>query len=249
MKAIVQGLATEYRDDGQGPVWLYLHGWKDDLHTFDPLISALNEHRAVRLDLPGFGATDMPALSWSVSDYAKFVQAFLDKLDIKPDILIGHSMGGRIAIRGIADGIFAPRKLVLIASAGAAERNALRAAALLVLAKIVKTITAIPPLDQMQEPLRRLVYGPTRSDYENSGALRETFLKQISENLVEASKKIAMPTLLLWGSEDSQTPVAEGMRLHESIKGSALHITEGAGHFVHREHPEKVADLIKKFCV
>ena len=248
MKVLVEGLATEYRDDGSGPVWLYLHGWKDDIHTFDALITSLNEHRSVRLDLPGFGASEIPKNSWSVADYVQFVRAFTDKIDVTPDVIIGHSMGGRIAIRGVADGVFKPRRLVLIASAGVAERNAFRARGLLILAKIAKAITSLPPLDRMQEPLRRFIYGPARSDYENSGPLRKTFLKVISENLSSAAEKITVPTLLIWGSRDEATPLEEGERLYALISSSKLDVAEGVGHFVHRDVPDKVAKYMRDFC-
>ena len=60
MKIIVKNLAIEYRDEGTGPVALFLHGWKDNLHTFDPLMPFLSDKlRIIRLDLPGFGESEI----------------------------------------------------------------------------------------------------------------------------------------------------------------------------------------------
>ena len=74
MKVIVNNLATEFEDEGTGPVLLFLHGWKDSLKTFAPLVPGLaSDYRVVRLDLPGFGGSEMPSRPWSVSDYVAFV--------------------------------------------------------------------------------------------------------------------------------------------------------------------------------
>ena len=85
MKVIVDGLATEYQDEGHGPVILMLHGWGNTYHVFDAIVPALAKiRRVVRLDLPGFGATERPAEAWYVEDYARFVGAFCAKLKIDP---------------------------------------------------------------------------------------------------------------------------------------------------------------------
>ncbi|MEN9561613.1 MAG: hypothetical protein RIQ56_886, partial [Candidatus Parcubacteria bacterium] len=146
MKIIIEGLATEYLDEGEGPVVLMLHGWKDDMHTFDQIVPPLLSHyRVVRLDLPGFGGTEIPKRTWQVSDYARFVDAFVQKLRIDVDVLIGHSFGGRVSIKGVGTGLLKPKKLVLIASAGIARKRKLRNKLLTLGAKIGKVVTAVPP--------------------------------------------------------------------------------------------------------
>lgn len=241
-------MATEYRDEGQGPVVLMLHGWKDDLHTFDALVPVLaDKYRVVRLDLPGFGGSDMPSSAWKLGDYAGFVKAFADKLQINVETLIGHSLGGRITIKGTAEGTFAPRRIVLIASAGIAKRKTSRNVALRVVAKIGKAATALWPLNIFRRSLRRKLYEKIGSDYFAAGALKDTFVNIIEEDLQVAASQISVPALLVWGSADTTTPLGDGKRLQGLIKGSRLHIVEGAGHFVHREHPNDVARAIDEF--
>src|ERR1043166_6772182 len=100
MKVIVKGIATEYRDEGSGPIILMLHGWGDSLHSFDMLAQRLDpDCRILRLDLPGFGQSETPRGAWTLADYAEFVKAFCEKIGLVPDFLVGHSMGGRIIIK------------------------------------------------------------------------------------------------------------------------------------------------------
>lgn len=246
-------MAIEYRDEGNGPVILFLHGWRDDLHTFDPLVPFLStDHRVVRVDLPGFGESEMPRAPWHLDDYVRFVADFIDKLGIKVDSLVGHSFGGRIVIKGTAlaghEGkMFDARKIVLIASAGIAERNAFRNACFRALAKIGRFLTAVPPFTLLRKPLRQRLYQDLGSDYLSAGSLKGTFLNIINENLSSCAKAIAGPVLLVWGSEDAETPLRDGQRLATFIPGATLKVIPGAGHFVHREKPREVAELIRKF--
>lgn len=248
MKTIVQDLAVEYMDQGRGPVVLMLHGWKDSLHTFDALAPMLaDKHRVVRLDLPGFGTSDMPPRAWRLDDYVDFVKAFADKLQLDIDTLIGHSLGGRITIKGVAMQVLKPRKIVLIAAAGIAKRTTGRNVFLRIVAKIGKVATAVWPLSLFRHTLRRKLYENIGSDYFVAGALKDTFLNIVGEDLQSAAAQIATPALLIWGSLDTTTPLDDGKRLHELMKGSRLEIVEGAGHFVHHEHSNQVARTIDQF--
>lgn len=247
MKIIVQGIATEYADEGAGPVMLMLHGWKDTLHTFDALAAHLSDqYRIVRLDMPGFGATDMPDPMWRLDDYVDFVEAFIEKLNLHVDTLVGHSFGGRVIIKGVSRTIFAPRRVVLIAAAGVAERNMGRGVALKMVAKIGKFATS--PMPQgIRQQLRHRLYKTVGSDYHASGRLKDIFLNVVQENLTADAPLITMPTLLIWGTEDTQTPLSEGEKLHHLIRGSRLETIRGASHFVHQEHAEKIASLLRTF--
>ncbi|MCR4280811.1 MAG: alpha/beta hydrolase [Candidatus Kaiserbacteria bacterium] len=250
MQCIVNGLATNYEERGSGEAVIMLHGWKDDLHTFDGIASVLGENfRIVRLDLPGFGGSEAPKGDWILDDYAGFVKDFLGKLSISPDTLIGHSFGGRIAIKGIAANKFSAKKIILISSAGVARRKTFRNMLLAVLAKVGRVITAIPPISFWKQEIRRGLYRSIGSDYFQAGALGGTFLNIIKEDLSSSAKNIMLPTLIIWGSKDSTTPISEGRRLNQLISGSTLRVIEGAGHFVHKERPKEVSELIRKFQI
>ena len=249
MRVIVEGIATEYNDEGSGPVILMLHGWKDDMRTFNPLVAELGAgYRIVRLDLPGFGGSELPPRAWRLDDYVDIVAAFVQKLNLDVAVVVGHSFGGRIAMKGIARDTLAPKKLVLIASSGVAKRNTLRINALKALAKVGKLAT-LPLPRRIRNSLRERLYKNIRSDYANAGALRETFKNILAEDLSKAAGRIQTPTLLIWGSADTETPLEEGLRLSELIRGSIFTLVQAAGHFVHRDHPKEVAAAIEKFLI
>jgi len=248
MKIIVQNLAVEYHDSGTGKVMLLLHGWGDDLRTFDSLVPLLSSaYRCVRLDLPGFGQTEARKESWDVDRYAQFVKGFIEKLGLEVDVLVGHSFGGRIVIKGVATKDIQCSKVVLIGAAGLASRKSMRNFILKIAAKIGGVIMYVPPLIFWRETLRRKMYASIGSDYGNAGMLKNTFLKIISEDLSENAKLIKTPTLLICGADDTHTLLSEGKQLSYLIQGSQLKVLQGAGHFVHREKAEEVAGLIRGF--
>lgn len=248
LKAIIQNLAIEYQDEGNGPVLLCLHGWKDNLHTFDQLTTLLSKtHRIIRLDLPGFGKSEIPTKAWFLDDYVDFVKHFIDKLKIKPEFMLGHSFGGRIIIKGQTTKALNAKKLILIASAGIAHNQKLKKLLLKTLAKTGKIVTSIPPFSSLKEKLRTKLYDKIGSDYLSAGPLKETFINIVREDLQNIAKRINCPTLLIWGTNDSETPLEDGKRLTSLINNSTLNIIDNASHFVHREHPQKVAHFIETF--
>ncbi len=248
MKVIVKNLAIEYRDEGAGKVLLFLHGWQDDLQTFDSLMPFLSaKNRVIRLDLPGFGASEMSKETWCLDDYVNFVAAFLKKLNIKVDVIIGHSFGGRVAIKGLATKTLKADKMILIGAAGIAKIANLRNSILKVVAKIAGLISYIPPLFFWRRQLRCKFYEFIGSDYLDAGVLKETFLKIISEDLKVFAEEIKLPTLLIWGSDDRETPLSDGRQFAKLISGSHLEVISAAGHFVHKEKPQEVAKLIQDF--
>lgn len=259
MKIIVQNLAVEYQDTGAdsprrslqnsaGKTILFLHGWQDDLHTFDALASLLSEtYRVIRLDLPGFGQSEMPKEVWDLDNYAEFVKNFIKKLNIQVDTLIGHSFGGRVIIKGVSTKNLHVHKIILINSSGIAKNKTLRNLVLKTGAKIAGIITYIPPLIFWREKLREKIYKFIGSDYLESGAMKETFLKIIAENLTESAKKITVPALLIWGADDTETPLSDGKLFSRLIPNSKLEIINGSGHFVHQENSKDVAKLIQEF--
>jgi len=100
MQIVVNGLLTNYNvfgDEKNKPL-LILHGWQNSSADWTLIAKELKEYKVILLDLPGFGQTAQPNSDFSIYDYAKFVEDFLDKLEYKKITLLGHSMGARIGI-------------------------------------------------------------------------------------------------------------------------------------------------------
>src|SRR3989344_362430 len=249
MKVLVNNIATEYTDEGKGPVLLLLPGWMNTLRNFDELASRLvSNYRIVRLDLPGFGGgTETPPLNWHIADYASFVKAFTQKMGLDSYMLVGHSFGGRVVIKGVAQEMLRPSRIILIAPGGVAKHRTLRNQILTVLAKIGKVFLYIPPFVFWRTQLRRKLYKMLKSDYFAAGALSRVYLNAIREDLQEDARKIQIPTLLVWGADDEMVPLSDGRRFAELIKNSKLEIISGIGHSLHRERPEEIAKLIHTF--
>ena len=248
MRVLIKNLAVEYTDKGNGPVMLLLHGWGNDLHSFDALVQSLiSSWRVIRLDLPGFGGSEAPKETWGVGEYSQFVRAFIERLGISAYLLVGHSFGGRIAIKGIADGLLRAKKLVLIGSAGLAKRKTLRNRLFKTIAKVGKT--ALSPFPAyLRDRLRRKLYAYAGSeDYLAAGPLQATFLKVMGEDLSHAAKRVYLPTLLIWGEFDTATPLSDGKHLHTLISGSQFEIVKSATHFVYQEKTAEVAQAIQRF--
>lgn len=240
---IIDGLDIIYTDRGTGPLLLFLHGWGTNASSFDALIEQFSNNRCVAISLPGFGGSENSQTPWGVFEYAQFVSHFLAKLKIEPEVIIAHSFGGRIALKSVGTKLIHPKKLVLIASAGVARKSA-RTKIFGILAKFVKALTAFPPLSFLRGFLKHFVGS---RDYVNAGAMRETFVRVINENLEEDARKITVPSLLIWGEKDTETPLSEAYTLHERIPESQLEVISNTGHFVFQEQPRLVAEKIRNF--
>jgi pimeloyl-ACP methyl ester carboxylesterase len=248
MQVVVDNLLTVYEQAGKGPALLFLHGWGDSHATFKQLMADLKaNHTVITLDLPGFGGTQSSEDVWGVSDYVQFVAHFLQKINApKLHGLVGHSNGGTIAIRGVAEGKLTPDRLVLLASAGVRDVYKGRKKALRLTAKAAKLATAPLP-KSLQTKLKKKAYGAIGSDLFVAEHLQETFKKVVTDDVQAEAATVQLPTLLLYGSEDTATPVDYGRRFQAAITGSKLEIIDGAGHFVHHDQPDKVSELIKGF--
>ncbi len=246
-KILVNNLPTAYLDEGEGSVILMLHGWRRTLSDFDGIATILkNNYRIIRIDLPGFGETEKSSQAWDLGDYIDFLDAFINKLEIKPDVIVGHSFGGRIIIKGIASGKLKAKKIVLISAAGV-KVDTLRKKLFLFLAKIGDVISYIPPLIFVRRKLKNKFYKIIGSDYLESGNMKEIFKAVVDENLAPLAAKIKCDALLIWGEKDMQTPLKDGQLLHSLIASSRLEVLQNTGHFVQIEEAQKVAGIIGDF--
>jgi len=249
MNVVVDGLMTSYQKIGSGKqTLLFLPGWGDDNKTFAKLIPQLVEDYSILiLDLPGFGGSQAGPGAWGLDDYANFIKSWLAKIEA-PNIygLIGHSNGGGIAIRAISLGALEPARLVLIAAAGVRDQDKVRKKILKAAAISGRLITAPLPAESRKK-LRRKVYARLGSDAGLFPQMEGTFRKIISQDVQADAGNIKIPTLLIYGDADKSTPAGFGKIFQRKISGSRLEIIEGAGHYLHQQQSEKVADLISNF--
>ena len=241
----VLGLRTRYLVRGSGPPVLVLHGWGASIEAVYPIVTGLASVATVyALDLPGFGESDMPAGPWGVEDYQAFVAAFMDALQIEAPAIVGHSNGGRIAIRMASSEPTRASRLVLVDSAGIRPRRTLRWYRRVGMAKVASTrpVSAVPPGTPAH-----LVGRAGSADYLAAGAMQPTLVRLVNADLRPYMSGIAVPTLLVWGSEDSDTPLSAAREMERLIPDAGLVVLEGAGHYSYLDQPARFARIVSHF--
>lgn len=247
MQIIVDGILTEYQVIGEGKTILLVHGWGDSYRGLMPVAEYLSKfYRIISLSLPGFGQTQIPANAWKLEDYCIFINSFLKKIDTSCYAMIGHSNGAAIVIKGIALKYFKTQKLVLLASAGVRNSQGSKKRSIKTIVKFTKIMIYILP-KSCRQVFRRWLYKKIGSDYLLVAGMEETFKNIVSEDIIVAAKDINVPTLLIYGQQDRDTPVQYGLLLQQAITGSRLEILENCGHFVHLDQPLKTKNIIEEF--
>lgn len=248
MQVIVDGLMTNYERVGSGRVILCLPGWGDTVTSFRELSGKLKDkYTVISLDLPGFGGTQAPSKAWGLEDYAKFTADFLKKMHHqKVFALIGHSYGGATAIVSVGSGYTECQKLILLSSSGIRDRANLRKNSLKFLTKIAKAPLYLLP-NQTKRKLRKKVYSAVGSDMMLLPHMEPTFRKIINEDVRPDAAKIKTDTFLIYGSEDSQTPVKYGRLLDDVLPNSKIAVIQGADHLIHLNNTDETAKLIRQF--
>lgn len=239
---IVDNTAISYLDEGKGPVLIFIHGWLDTKETFSNMVEQLkSEYRCISVDLPNFGDSQYSDSFVSIESYASFLKSFINKLKIKEYVLLGHSMGGQISIFATGNNIIEPSKLVLIASAGVRNER-------LVLKYLLNTIARLLR-KFIPNRIKNKIYNAIGSDYKTDLATvhKKIISNVLKQDVVQDAQKINIPTLLIYGDDDTYTPVTIGQKIQTSIKNSQLEIVKGKNHWLHQTSPEQLNELIRKF--
>lgn len=234
-------------------VLLCLHGWGGSKESFTELREALNnpEHLTILTpDLPGFGNEAEPDRAWTVDDYAHWVEGYLKSQQANQPIsqllLLGHSHGGRIAIKLATRGSLQIDQLILCAAAGIRHPRHFKRIIGLTLAKAGKFFLSIPGLKQLQPIGKKLLYKLVRvHDYEKaSSVMRQTLIEVSQEDLRPLLSEITQPTHIFWGENDGMTPIGDAHVMHAEIEGSTLQTFPNVRHRVHRDCATDIAKVL-----
>ena len=198
------------------------------------------------LDLPGHGESDGPGRS-TVAAYAGWLIAFLDAAGLGQAILVGHSMGGAIALQVALQH---PDRVAGLGLVGTGARLRVAPALLEMLQQDFQC--ALPLMSEW-------AYGPDASpEMVRQGrqqlaatppeVLYDDFLACDAFQVMDRLQEITAPTLVLCGTQDRMTPVKYSTYLADNIRGARLHLVEGAGHMVMLENPETVSQELGSFA-
>lgn len=212
---------------------VWLHGWGQTGRSFERLAGLFAaKAETVVYDLPGFGGTPMLEEGAGTADYADALAAEMAEYigETEKNLVVGHSYGARVAVQLAARHPERVDALVLIGGAGLKRRRRLawrlRAGGLRLLGRLAKASDRVFGTDFRRAYAER--FGS--ADYRRAGPLRATLVSAVSEDLAEQARQVAVPALLIYGREDSETPPELGERYAALMAEAELHVLEGYGH-------------------
>lgn len=251
MNLNICGLNIEYTTFGEGetPV-LLLHGWGSSFDVYKGIMSALADRcRFFAVNFPGCGNSQVMSQSWDIDDYCRFVLEFMKAVGIENPILIGHSHGGRVALKLAATGQVNPPKIVLLDSAGLIPKKSFSQKFRAYQFKTIKKALTLPIVKNYTQNLldrARRHYGS--ADYNAAPqVLRETLVKLVNTDIRELLPSISCPTLLIWGENDTATPLSDAKIIESLIPDAGLCVIKGTGHYSFCERPFEAHAILRSF--
>lgn len=231
---------------------ILLHGWGGSINSLALLQDALVEkgYEVYNMDLPGFGESQDLSQPMSLEDYTSYIARFIKELKLEKAVLVGHSFGGKIAM---TVGINNPELisgLVLINASGIKPQNSLKKVAYLIPSKLFGLIFKLPVLNIFYSVVRKIYYKllVREQDYFKASPVQQkTMQNVVNTHLDNKVSRINSPTLIIWGSQDKQTPLWQGRKLATLIPNSRLEIVDEATHGLPLKQPAVVANLISMF--
>lgn len=222
-----------YIDEGNKEVIVFFHGWGQNKEMMMPLIDNLkHKYRCVILDLPGFGNSLFDD-SKNIDEYTQNLRQFLEKENITPKYIIGHSFGGKLAVNYYLK-YKDIKGLVLIASPILKPKRTLKYYYKLYLHKLKKK-------------LKLNLNKSGSEDYKNCPPnMKKFFINVVNTHFDKHVKHINIPTLLIWGERDNKVPLNKGIKLNKNLKDSRLIKIKGE-HFAYLENIDFTRLIIQKF--
>jgi len=268
----LHGQRISYRAGGRGPALLLLHGITNSSETWEHVAPWLTERfTVIAPDLLGHGQSATPRGDYSLGAHASGARDVLTALGIERATVVGHSLGGGIAMQFAYQFPERCERLVLVASGGLGREVhiLLRAAAIPGADYVLPALTSAGLLGVgrgIGGLLRRVGLAPSEdlavlangfASLATAGS-RQAFLHTVRAVVEPGGQRVSaldrltlaglLPSLIVWGEQDSIIPVGHGAAAREAMPGSRLEVFPGAGHMPHNADPERFATLLTEFC-
>lgn len=266
-RLVLPGADVNYVELGEGKPVLFVHGisgsWQNWLETLPHLAHG---HRAIALDLPGFGASPMPDWDVDMPAYGRVLHDFCEKLGIEGATIVGNSMGGLIAAEAATAMPGRFERLVLVSAAGiintwSPEERAVATAwawktfgphfadrgRWIVAHPRARQIVFGPFLRYPNRLRADLLFEQIRSGLERAEGFGEALHAVIRHDIRERLGEIEMPTMIVWGQSDRVVPMGAALSYHRRIPHSRLEIFERTGHVPQLERPLRFNTLLEEF--
>ncbi len=253
---------VHYRDEGQGPPILLLHGTFASLHTFDGWVDELkSSYRLIRLDLPGFGLSEVTEDHvYSMERYLEVIKTLLDELGIDRVTIAGSSLGGWLAWEFALDFPELVERLILIDAAGVEIHRHIPLPVRLARLPFAKKFA---PLFINRATIKHFIQEVYADASKISSELidryyelfaregnPEAFLSIVNTKFVDRAHelpKIQVPTMIIWGEKDSWLPISNAYHFLNVLPQAKLIIYEDLGHIPMEEAPQETAEDVREF--
>jgi len=255
----VDGYSIAYRQAGEGPALVLLHGFLCDSRCWRRQLIGLSERfRVVAWDAPGAGSSADPAGALTTADYARCLAGFLDRVGVDRAHVVGLSWGGILAQEFFR---LYPQRLrcLVLADTYAGWRGSLpdavwkeRLATCLLdsegppdalVAKMLPGMFSDAAPQSVRDELSAIV-----SEFHPIG-FRLMSLSSAEMDTRDLLPRIDVPTLVLWGEDDRRSPMGIAEQLHAAILGAELATIPNAGHVSNMEQPDAFNDHVRRFCL
>lgn len=229
---------------------LILHGWGASIEAFAPVNKYLSsKFKIYILDMPGFGKSDEPFAAYTVKDYAEVVLEYIKKMNIQKPVLIGHSFGGRVIMKMVGNMGYQPSKIIFVDTAGIKPRRSLSYYLKVYSYKLAKkTVKFLLPEAKATKVINNMRSKKGSTDYNNaSDNMKGTFVKVVNEDLKNCLPNIKVPTLLIWGEKDLDTPLRDAKIIEKMVPDAGLVVFKGAGHYSYLENLREFLAITTNF--
>lgn len=251
MKKSVCGLEINYLCKGEGETVLILHGWGSNIGVHSAMIDLLaQKYRVIAPDLPGFGESEEPDEPWSVDNYVDFILEFIKDFNVSKLTLLGHSFGGRVIIKLCARELpFSVEKVILVDAAGVkpqvSPEQKFKQAVYRKTKWVFSTALVKKVCPNLLDDLRKK---NGSADYNAaSETMKKTLVNVVNEDLTELMPCVTCPALLIWGRNDTATPLSDGQTMEKLMPESALVVLENAGHFSFLDQSAQFLRILASF--
>ncbi|MCM1504316.1 MAG: alpha/beta hydrolase [Muribaculum sp.] len=245
----VNGADVRYTVEGQGKPLVLMHGWGCNTTTLASVERvALESCQVVNIDFPGHGGSPEPPKVWGIEEYTQVLEAIVEAERLQRPSLLGHSFGGRVGI------LYASRnadvdKLILVDAAGIKPRRSLKYYFKVYTFKAVKRLYYLLfGKEKAERKLDKRRAKAGSSDYAGaSPRMRAILSKVVNEDLKYAMPDIKASTLLIWGENDTATPLSDAKYMESHIPGAGLVSFPGCGHYSFLDNPFQFAAVLRSF--
>ena len=260
-----------FREIGEGhKAVIFLHGFGASSRTWDDILPYLqsNEYRVILIDMLGSGFSSVPKDSdFSMAANADAIIDFIRSNELQNYVLVGHSFGGGVALNIVLklDGSDTPKPKALVLLDAAAYDTGLpffvEHLRVPILGRLLLTVT--PPSLRARYTLEKIYFDKSKVTNErvnryayffslpgSDSALLESARQIIPNNYADLTRRyktIQIPTLILWGAQDTALSIEGGKRLAGEIPKAKFKVIDKSGHNPQEEHPAEVAYEIDKF--